>query len=147
MIYLASSWKNDYQQDLVLMLRALGYEVYDFKYDEGANFHWSEVGVNSDSESFADYMKGMGQERAKEGFASDFNAMQKCDTCILVLPCGKSAHLELGWFAGQGKRTAIFNTEHRPIQPELMYKLVDAVFDDWHNLLTWLKLSGEGRSV
>ena len=27
------------------------------------------------------------------------------DTFVLVLPCGRSAHLELGWAVGQGKRT------------------------------------------
>ena len=141
MIYLASSWKNKYQEMLVEMLRALDYEVYDFKYDPGANFHWSEVGISSESESYVDYMKALSSERANEGFNSDFRAMHKCDTCILILPCGKSAHLELGWFVGQGKRTAIFNTEHSPIQPELMYKMVDAIFDDWHSLLTWIRLS------
>lgn len=30
-IYVASSWRNDYQSSVVEMLRALGHSVYDFK--------------------------------------------------------------------------------------------------------------------
>ena len=30
-IYVASSWRNVFQQDVVAILRDLGHEVYDFK--------------------------------------------------------------------------------------------------------------------
>jgi hypothetical protein len=36
-----------------------------------------------------------------------------------VLPCGKSAHLELGGACGRGKRTIVLMAE--PDTPELMY--------------------------
>lgn len=44
-IYVASSWRNIYQQDIVLFFRNEGHEVYDFKNpSEGDNgFHWSEI--------------------------------------------------------------------------------------------------------
>jgi hypothetical protein len=31
-IYVASSWRNPFQQDVVGILRALGHVTYDFKY-------------------------------------------------------------------------------------------------------------------
>ena len=31
-IYVASSWRNSYQQDVVSFLRTLGHVTYDFKY-------------------------------------------------------------------------------------------------------------------
>jgi hypothetical protein len=58
--------------------------------------------------------------RAIEGYDADFAAMEKADTFVMVLPCGKSAHLELGWAIGAGKRTAILLED--PVEPELMYR-------------------------
>jgi hypothetical protein len=42
---------------------------------------------------------------AEDGFALDMGALEWCDACVLVLPCGRSAHLEAGWAAGAGKFT------------------------------------------
>lgn len=41
---------------------------------------------------------------AQAGFKSDFDAMQWADVCVLVLPCGRSAHSEAGWMKGAGKK-------------------------------------------
>ena len=46
------------------------------------------------------------------------------DAFVLVMPCGRSAHLELGWAAGAGKPTAILLSDG---EPELMYKMVDDI--------------------
>jgi len=39
------------------------------------------------------------------------NALRWCEACVLLLPCGRSAHLELGWAAGAGKRTVVIIEE------------------------------------
>lgn len=136
-VYVASSWRCAMQLGVVETLRAAGIACYDFKRDEGAQFHWSEVGVNSEVENHENYFAGLVHPRGEAGFASDFGAMQRADTFVLVLPCGRSAHLELGWAVGAGKRTAILLEEEvRP--PELMYKLVDYLAPTLHDLLGWL---------
>ena len=137
-VYVASSWKNLMQEAVVCTLRAAGIACYDFKYDEGANFHWHEAGVNSDVETHDGYLSGLAHSRAVEGFASDFDAMKRADACVLVLPCGRSAHLELGWFVGQGKRTAILLEHGHVTPPELMYKMVDHIAPSVIDLLGWL---------
>lgn len=53
--------------------------------------------------------------------------MKSCDACLLVLPCGRSAHAEAGWFAGAGKPVVARLPE--PQEPELMYKLFNLVTD------------------
>ena len=58
-------------------------------------------------------------------FHNDIEAMEACDTCVLVLPCGRSAHTEAGWFAGKGRTTIAYIPERQ--EPELMYKLFSAV--------------------
>lgn len=136
MIYVASSWKNDLQGGVVHVLRAAGLEVYDFKSNDG--FHWSEVSQTYHFWEASEFVEGLSHPAAMRGFSRDYEAMKQCDTCVLVLPCGKSAHLELGWFAGQGKRTAILLDQSGPTQAELMYKMVDYLACSMFDLLGWL---------
>ena len=46
--------------------------------------------------------------------------MKWADACVLVLPCGRSAHLEAGWFVGAGKPLHILQLDRE--EPELMYR-------------------------
>ena len=62
---------------------------------------------------------------AERQFQADIDALTWADTCVLVLPCGRSAHTEAGWMAGAGKRVLAYIPEM--LEPELMYKLFDAV--------------------
>lgn len=145
MIYVASSWRNPLQVAVVAALRSAGLEHYDFRHPQHGNdgFRWSDVyGRPGDAAEWTDgvsadeMIQGLDHPSAVAGYDFDFNAMEKCDTCVLVLPCGRSAHLELGWFVGQGKRTAILLDD--PCLPELMYKMVDYLAPSLFDLLGWL---------
>jgi hypothetical protein len=137
-VYVASSWRNALQPVLVNILRQAEIDCYDFRNPEGGTgFHWSEVGVDSAGETPEDYLAGLDRPRSIAGFEADFAAMQKADTFVLVLPCGRSAHLELGWAVGAGKRTAIFLGE-QPVIPELMYRMADLITPSTVELLAWL---------
>ncbi len=122
-IYVASSWRNIHHQAMVECLRAENFEVYDFKNpavgDHG--FAWVETGIHGDPTYLNDLACALQSARAQAGFANDFGVMQWADACVLVLPCGRSAHLEAGWFMGQGKPVIIFGVDR--IEPELMYLL------------------------
>ena len=97
-IYVASSWRNKYQPEVVAALRKAGHGVYDFHTpkDTPGGFHWADV-------------------------------------CVLVLPCGRSAHTEAGWFAGKGLKTIVYMPEKQ--EPELMYKLFHAVVGNLEDLI------------
>lgn len=142
-IYVASSWRNNFQQMVVEVLRAAKFDVYDFKNPpENTGFSWAEVGLPvttgqlGDTCTVKEYLAGIESPRSIEGFKSDFDAMNWADTFVLVLPCGRSAHLELGWAVGAGKRTAILLED--PCTPELMYKMVDYLAPNVIDLLGWL---------
>jgi hypothetical protein len=144
-IYVASSWRNSVQPSVVRALRSVGHEVYDFREPEAGDngFHWSDVyGRPGDAAEWVDgvpageMVLGLDHPLALTGFDLDMAAMERCDTCVLVLPCGRSAHLELGWFVGQDRRTAILLED--PCQPELMYRMVDFLTPSMDDLLTWL---------
>lgn len=130
-IYVASSWRNDLQPVVVTALRAAGHEVYDFKNPESrTGFAWSQVeGTHelrgADKWPAAALREVLQHPVALAGFMSDHSAMEWADTFVMVLPCGKSAHLEIGWACGQGKRTFILMAA--PDTPELMYLEADRV--------------------
>ena len=62
--------------------------------------------------------------------------MESCDTCVIVLPCGRSAHTEAGWFAGSGKTVVAYIPVRQ--EPELMYKLFSAIACSEEELLRLL---------
>lgn len=129
-IYVASSWRNTAQPDVVAALCAAGHKVYDFKNPKPSDhgFHWRDVGL-ADEEKIAcpptRLKQALNHPIAIEGFASDFGAMKWADACVLLLPCGRSAHLEAGWMAGAGKPTFVL-APVATIEPELMYGLLES---------------------
>lgn len=125
-IYVASSWRNQYQQEVVELLRKLGHEVYDFMNPPAkTGFQWSEIDPNWKIWTPKQWRKLLENPIAEEGFNSVFNAMKWADVCVMVLPCGRSANTEAGWMAGSGKRVFVYVPE--PIEPELMYKIYDGI--------------------
>lgn len=126
-IYVASSWRNEYYPEVVSRLRAEGFEVYDFRNPPNgdAGFHWYDVSERWMEWTPAEYRENLEHPLAERQFANDIEAMESCDACVMVLPCGRSAHTEAGWFAGRGRRTIAFIPERQ--EPELMYKIFDSV--------------------
>lgn len=119
-IYVASSWRNEHQPVVVDRLRVAGHEVYDFRkpFHGDAGFSWRQIDPDWSEWSPAKYRHLLlTHPVASHGFVSDLRAMQWADTCVLVLPCGRSAHLEAGWFCGAGKRCIILLGDG---EPELM---------------------------
>src|SRR5579872_6628291 len=108
-IYVASSWRNEFQQDVVFALRSRGHEVYDFKNPKPGNngFQWAAIDHHWQGWTPEEFRYHLCHPIAQDGFNLDMEALIWCDTCVLVLPCGRSAHLELGWACGAGKQTFI----------------------------------------
>lgn len=119
-IYLASSWRNQQQPGIVRLLRDYGHEVYDFRNPPGkTGFAWQQLAAGDFTKwSAAEYRDNLKNPIAQAGFKSDFDGMLWADTFLLLLPCGRSAHLELGWAAGTGRRTIIVTQDGE--EPELM---------------------------
>jgi nucleoside 2-deoxyribosyltransferase len=122
-VYVASSWRNLLQQGVVMTLRAAGFEAYDFREpvpgEDG--FRWKEIDPEWQSWTPDRYREALSHPVAEAGFRRDADAMDWADCCVLVLPCGRSAHIEAGYMAGRGKPVWVLAVE--PCEPELMYKL------------------------
>jgi len=137
-VYVASSWRNPFQEAIVALLKSAKIPHYDFKNPAPGvkGFSWSEIDPEWLAWRAKDYREALDNPIAIAGYKNDFDAMQKADTFILVLPCGRSAHLEMGWAVGAGKRTCILT--HDGEEPELMAKMVDYIATDVNELLEWL---------
>lgn len=121
-IYVASSWRNQLQNDVVMLLRDRGHKVYDFKNPPNGvpGFSWEAASMPERAKLTADtYVKVLTTSPiCALGYQNDMRGMEWADTCLLLLPCGRSAHLEAGWFAGRGKRLIILTQDGE--EPELM---------------------------
>ena len=138
-IYVASSWRNDFQPGVVARFREDGHQVYDFKgpgdgWGNGnhgpGGFGWGEI--DNDWKSWATdiprYLQSLNHPRAIEGYMRDMNALRMSDACVMVMPCGPSASMEMGWACGSGRPTFVYIPAMR--EPDLMVKMADLVTDD-----------------
>ena len=133
-IYVASSWKNKYQELVVQIARTYGCEVFDFKNPPGVErvFSWSDIQSGWELWTTEEYIKALRHPAAQACFESAHEGMVWADIGILVLPCGRSGHLEAGWMKGIGMPVYVFSPEI--IEPELMYKLLGEIIPTWRDL-------------
>lgn len=143
-IYVASSWKNPRQPEVVEALRTAGHEVYDFRNpgDGRPGFGWGQVDSSWREWSPREFRAALQHPVAAHGFERDMRALRNADATVMVLPCGKSAHLELGFAAGVGQRTLILCDADLQ-DPELMYLMSSDICLSIPELLSVLERPAE----
>lgn len=126
-IYIASSWRNRHQPGVLELLRQQGHEVYDFRNPRRGDhgFSWTQIDPHWLGWDPAMFRQALIHPVAMDGFASDAKALRACQCCVLVLPSGRSAHLEAGFAAGMGKKLIVYMPE--PCEPELMYSWAEKI--------------------
>lgn len=132
-IYVAASWRTPLQPAVVAALRGAGHEVYDFRQD---GFAWEEIDPDWKNWTPEQSRAALSAPPAIRGFTRDKGALDRCALNVLVLPCGRSAHLELGYTIGQGKPGIVFWPQDvHPYDPDLMYGLCDYFVTTFEELL------------
>lgn len=123
-VYVASSWRNLLQQGVVHTLRAAGIPVYDFRNpgpgEQG--FSWREIDPDWLNWTPRQWRDALGHPVAQAGYRNDRGGMDRADCCVLVLPCGRSAHLEAAFMAAEGK--PVFTLALDKVEPDLMNLLL-----------------------
>jgi hypothetical protein len=122
-IYVATSWRNEYQPKVVQELLKHGHDVYDFRADHG--FSWREVDENWLNWTPEEYLTGLMHPRALQGFERDMKALDWCEACVYVMPCGPSASMEMGYARGAGKWVIVYVPALR--EPDLMVKMAHLI--------------------
>lgn len=145
-IYLASSWKN--REDVLKMaefLRSEGHLVDAFCDGENrVSFDWSELFGIMDREGCditeLDAKDMMNHWRVQEAFKEDKKYLDWSDVVVMLMPCGRSAHLEAGYAVGCGKKLYIVGGFEKG-EFDVMYGFADGMFDysEMRDLLIELK--------
>lgn len=135
-VYLIGSLRNPEVTKVGEALRKIGFEVFD---------DWMAAGPIAD-DSWQEYekFKGTTYDNALKGYAArhvfefDLHHLNRADIAVLILPAGKSGHLELGYFIGRGKPGyVLFDKE--PERWDVMYQFATNVFFDVDKLGDRLK--------
>jgi hypothetical protein len=106
---------------------------------------WYAAGPNAD-DSWRDYERNRGHllpealqgEAAQHVFHFDRKHLSESTVVVLVLPAGKSGHLELGWALGQGKYGYIL-LDNDPERYDVMYAFADGVYSTTTQLVDQLR--------
>lgn len=135
-IYVASSWRNPYQQHAVRCLRELGHAVYDFRNPAPGNsgFKWEDVSDVARPWTAHTWSHALRHPAAQSGYHLDVGALASADATVLVLPAGRSASWELGYAVARGQQTAVFVEGAE--EPDLMF-MQSTLLDGFNQLQKW----------
>lgn len=134
-LYLIGSLRNPNVPNVAEQLRSLGLEVFDDWYAAGerADDAWKDYEMSRGHT----YREGLQGFAANHVFSFDKHHLDTSDAAALVLPAGRSGHLELGYMAGQGKRTAILLSDEG--RWDVMYRFADRVCMNIDELVQWAR--------
>lgn len=124
-IYLIGSLKNKEVLEVTKILRELGLDVFSDwlcpgpDADDYLRDYYRELGLN--------YREIMSSYAAKHIYEFDRHHLDRCDAAILVMPGGKSAHLELGYTIGKGKPGFIL-FDQEPERVDIMHQFATEIF-------------------
>ena len=137
-IYVIGSLRNPKVPSIANKLRTLDskWEVFD---------SWYAPGPKAD-DYLRDYCKGKGltyKQTLKDWaathiFSFDLKHIKRATDMVMVMPSGKSGHLELGWGLGHGKRGYILFDEE-PKRVDVMYQFATDIFFNFEELAEELK--------
>lgn len=138
-IYLIGSLRNDRPAEVANELRGHGFDVFDCWHAQGtdADWHWERY----EKRRGHSYREALAGKAACNGFDFDYRHLKACHAGVLVMPAGKSGHLELGWILGQGKLGYIL-LDGEPERYDLMYKLATAVCYNVDELVAAMREAG-----
>jgi len=126
-IYLVGSLRNPNVPRIAEALRDRGFKVFDDWYGAGdeADDKWQQY-ENGRKRKYRDALAG---EAAQHIFNFDKRLIKASDAVILVLPAGKSGHLEFGYARGKGK-AAVILLDGEPERFDVMYNFAHLVTSD-----------------
>lgn len=135
-VYVIGALANPMVPEIANRLDREGYEAFADWYSPGeeADLKWQAY----EYKRGRTYREAINGYHARHVFEFDKFHLDRCDAGVLVLPAGKSGHLELGYLVGKNKRTfVLFDQEPRKF--DVMYRFVDVVVFSVGELVVALK--------
>lgn len=131
-VYLIGSLRSPRVPEVAAELRAAGHEVFDDWYAAGpeADDYWQAYEQRR-GRTYAEALNGYAVNNV---FSFDRYHLNRCDAAVLVMPAGRSGHLELGYVIGSGK-TGFILLEKEPDRWDAMYRFADGVHTTTEGLI------------
>lgn len=143
MIYLIGSMRNKLIPLVGKALREVfTLEVFDDWYSPGENADpcWKEYeGLRGRS-----YVEALNGHHAQHVFEFDKQHLDRADGVVLVMPAGRSAHLELGYSLGKGKPGFVL-LDGNPERFDVMLRFATAICPTLGDLVTEIKTTFPGK--
>lgn len=135
-IYLIGSLRNPKIPEFANLLTEQGYEVFADWFAPGpeADDFWRNY---SKARGWS-YKQALQSHAAKNIFEFDKKHLDEADVAIMLMPAGKSGHLELGWHCRTGKPGYILFDEE-PERYDVMVQFATDIFFNQEDLLEELK--------
>lgn len=135
--YIIGSLRNPLVPKVGSAIRALGFDVFDDWYAGGptADDTWQAYEKDERGHTFAEALDG---EAAWHTFRFDDAHIHAADIVVMVMPAGKSGHMELGVAIGRGKRGFVL-FDREPERYDVMYRFAEKVFFSEEELYGHLK--------
>lgn len=138
-LYLIGSLRNEKIPKLANRLRKENpdVEVFDEWYSAGpeADDYW-KAHQKSKGLSYQEALEGYA---AKNVFAFDKRHLDRSSHALLVLPAGKSGHMEIMYATyGVGARTAIL-LDPKDVRWDVMYQFIPTILNNDDEVTEWLK--------
>lgn len=136
-LYLIGSLRNPEVPNIANTIRfETHWDVFDDWYAAGpeADDYWQKY-EKARGHSYVEALNGFA---ANHVFEFDRYHLDRSEAGVLVYPAGKSAHLELGYLAGQGKRTYIL-LDGEPERYDVMLRFATKVVTNMKDLIDELR--------
>lgn len=132
-LYLIGSLRNPAVPALGNDLRRLGFDVFDDWYAAGekADDAWQAYEQDR-GHTFVEALDGYA---AQHVFKFDHHHLAESDIGVLLMPAGKSGHIEAGFLMGQDKPVYVLLPEE-PDRFDVMYAFFAGVFNEKKDLLS-----------
>jgi len=138
-VYLIGSLRNPRVPEIARQLREVGFDVFDDWYAAGPEADdWWQRYEKARGKTYAEALEGY---PAWHVFHYDKEHLDRADAAVLMMPAGKSGHLELGYAIGQNKPTFILLPEEPGPDSrwDVMYRFSNKVVYDVTALVEALK--------
>lgn len=144
MIYLIGSLRNPVVPEVGNHLRELGYYVFDDWFAAGPEADdWWQKYEKFKGVAYDDALAG---EAAQNVFQFDKRNLDAATSCVLIMPAGKSGHLELGYMIGKGKPGYVL-FDQEPERWDVMYNFADGVAFNFGDLVELLQRDGIQKEI
>lgn len=131
-----SRWRNRQKvEELTRKIRGKNKTVYSFIEGDGADYELKDLEQKYEPEEFMKKYESIpnwkNDSRVGEIFKIDMDALKQSENVILLLPAGKSAHIEAGVAYGLGKNCIVIGEQKETESLYLIFNEFYSTTDDF----------------